>query len=220
MIFRHRDIHPTEAGSLLQPFERVTDPSDLEAVFELESLTNPRLRDEVGDVRLVPTDDRISGPGTSVTIAAFTHPNPECRRFTDDTHGVFYAANDLETAIAETKYHRERFMPATAQPCMELDIRVYLVDLAGDLHYLRGKKRAYPLVYHNDDYSAGQNLAKTRRKDGSNGIVYHSVRRKDGECAAVFRPRLLSNGRQERHPCYVWDGERIAAGYEKKPLEW
>src|SRR5690606_7738687 len=99
----------------IQLFERVTDPDDLEAIFELEALTNPRLRDEAGDIRLVAPQDRISGPGTSVIMAAFTHLNPDGSRFTDGTFGVFYAAGDIETAIAETSYHRERFMRATAE---------------------------------------------------------------------------------------------------------
>ena len=203
----------------IQLFERVTDPGDLEAIFELESLTNPRLRDEVGDIRLVPEGDRISGPGTSVIMAAFTHLNPEGSRFSDGTYGVFYAANGLDTASAETKHHRERFMRATAQPRMELDMRVYLVDLAGDLHDLRGRKRTNPLVYLDEKYAVGQNLAGRLRDDRSDGIVYDSVRHEGGECAAVFLPRLLSNCRQERHLCYVWDGERIATVYEKSTLE-
>lgn len=202
----------------IQLFERVTEPDDLEAIFELESLTNPRLRDEVGEISLVPPEDRISGPGTSIIMAAFTHLNPDGSRFTDGTFGVFYAANDLETAIAETRYHRERFMLATAQTHMELDMRVYVIDLAGDLHDLRGQKAAYPLVYHNDNYAAAQHLAKSLRKDGSNGVAYDSVRRDGGECVAVFRPPLLSNARQERHLCYVWDGARITTVYEKREL--
>lgn len=199
-------------------FERVTEPDDLEAIFDLESLTNPRLRDEVGDIRLVPPEERISGPGTSIIMAAFTHLNPEGSRFSDSTYGVFYAANDLETAIAETKHHRERFMRATKQEHMELDMRVYVTDLDGELHDLRGQKATQPLVYHNENYAAGQHLAKTLRKEGSNGIAYDSVRRAGGECVAVFRPLLLSNGRQERHLCYVWDGNRIASVYEKREL--
>ena len=111
----------------VQLFERVTDPQELEAILELESLTNPRLRDDAGDIRLVPPDERIGGPGTSIIMAAFTHLNPEGSRFSDGVYGVFYAANNLDTAIAETKHHRERFMRATAQPHMELDMRVYLV---------------------------------------------------------------------------------------------
>ena len=60
----------------IELFERVSDPGDLEAIYELESLTNPRLRDEVGDIRLVPPEDRVSGPGSSAIMAAFTHLEP------------------------------------------------------------------------------------------------------------------------------------------------
>lgn len=97
-------------------------------------MTNPRLRDEVGNISMVPPEDCIGGPGTSIIMAAFTHLSPEGRRFTNGSYGVIYAAGDLDTAIAETRYHRERFMRATAQLRMELDIRTYLVDLKGDLH--------------------------------------------------------------------------------------
>jgi hypothetical protein len=151
-------------------------------------------------------------------MAAFTHLNPEGSRFSDGSYGVFYAAKDLETAIAETRYHRERFMGATKQGHMELDMRVYVTNLDGDLHDLRGQKATQPLVYHNDNYAAGHQLAKMLRNEGSNGIVYDSVRQKGGECVAVFRPRLLSKARQERHLCYVWDGKRISYIFEKKKL--
>src|SRR3546814_1205967 len=43
-------------------FEKVADPDDLEAVFQIEAMTNDRLRDEVGVLALVPPDDRVSGP--------------------------------------------------------------------------------------------------------------------------------------------------------------
>ena len=204
--------------SPIQPFERVADPDDLEAVFALEALTNPRLRDEAGAIELVPPEDRISGPGTTVIMAAFTHLTPTGSRFSDGTFGVFCAADDLNTAIAETKHHRERFLSATAQARMELDMRVYLVDLNGNLHDLRGQKAAQPLVYHNDNYAAGQHLARTLRAAGSNGIAYESVRRAGGECVAVFRPPLLSNARQERHLCYVWNGQKVETVYEKREI--
>ena len=45
----------------IQLFERVTDPADLEAVLALESLTNDRLRAEVGQLDLVPQEDRRDG---------------------------------------------------------------------------------------------------------------------------------------------------------------
>lgn len=197
-------------------FERVTDPDDLEAIFAVEALTNPRLRDEAGDISLVPPEDRVSGPGASVIMAAFTHLNPAGSRFSDGSYGVFYAAREIETAIAETTHHRERFMRATGQGRMELDMRVYVVDLDARLHDLRGRAADQPLVYRSDSYAGGQMLARTLRKEGSDGIAYDSVRREGGECAGVFRARLLSNCRQERHLCYVWDGSRVATVYEKR----
>lgn len=196
----------------------MTDPDDLEAILEIESLTDPQLRDEVGDIRLVPPSERVGGPGTSIIMAAFTHLNPEGSRFTDGTYGVFYAANNLNTAIAESTHHRERFMRATGQGSMEIDMRVHVADLAGDLHDLRNQKSTYPLIYRDNDYSAAQSLAKSLRRGGSGGVVYDSLRRVGGECVAVFRPRLLSRGKRERHLCYVWDGQRVATVYEKKAL--
>ncbi|GGB37400.1 hypothetical protein GCM10011505_18580 [Tistrella bauzanensis] len=199
-------------------FERITDPADLEAVFAIEAMTNPRLRDEAGDIALVAPADRVSGPGSSVIMAAFTHPNPAGSRFADGSIGAFYAARALDTAIAETSHHRARFMAATAEPAMELDMRVYLVDLAGRLHDLRGLGSSHAAVYHHSDYSAGQALAAGLRRQGADGIAYDSVRHPGGECAAVFRPPVLGNVRQGAHLCYVWDGRRINLIYEKRLL--
>ena len=198
-------------------FERIADPADWDALIALESLTNDRIRDAVGDIALVPPEERISGPGASVIMAAFTHPNPDGSRFSDGSFGVFYAGADLATAIAETKHHRARFMRATGQPRMQLDMRVYVVDLDGELHDIRGDRAILPLVYHPDDYAGSQALAVRLRAEGSSGIVYDSVRH-DGACAAVFRPRCLSNPRQERHLCYVWDGRAIVMVYEKRAM--
>lgn len=197
-------------------FEDVADPSDLEAVYAIEAMTNDRLRDEVGDLALVPPEDRVSGPGTSAIMAAFTHLNPDGSRFCDGSFGLFYAANTIETAVAETSHHRTRFMVYTHEPAQELDMRVYAVDLDAMLHDIRGLRDERPALYAPDSYAAGQALGRHLREQGSDGLVYQSVRDADGECAAVFRPRLLANCRQERHLCYVWDGRAIVTVYEKK----
>ncbi|KQM20596.1 RES family NAD+ phosphorylase [Novosphingobium sp. Leaf2] len=196
-------------------FDQVADPADLDAVFALEAMTNDRLRQELGELSLVPLADRVSGPGTTAIMAAFTHLNPEGSRFSDGSFGVFYAAKTIDTAVAETCYHRERFMRATAEPAQELDMRVYTVVLDASLHDVRGLPDDAP-VYAPDSYVASQAMSLTLRADNADGIVYRSVRHPAGECAAVFRPRLLSDCRQERHLCYVWDGTAIATVYEKR----
>jgi hypothetical protein len=206
----------------IQLFERVANPEDLEAVLALESLTNDRVREEVGTLHLVPLQDRITGRGTGYIMAAFTHLNPAGSRFSDGTYGVFYAARILDTAIVETRYHREEFMRATAEPPMELDMRVLLADVQQRLHDIRGMREALPAIYAVGDYTASQALGRQLRAQQSWGIVYDSVRHSGGECVGVFRPPAVRNCRQERHLCYVWDGERISRVYQKSSLpgEW
>lgn len=199
-------------------YEEVTDPADLEAVYEIEAMTNDRLREEVGELALVAPEDRVTGPGSTPIMAAFTHLNPKGDRFTDGSYGVFYAGFTLDTAIEETKHHRAAFMEATDEPAQELDMRVYAVDLDANLHDIRPMREEQPLLYHPTGYGTSQQFAADLREAGSEGIVYQSVRHEGGECAAVFKPRLLSNCRQERHLCYVWDGSRIDTVYEKRAL--
>ncbi len=200
----------------VQLFERVADAADLEAVLEIEALTNDRIRDEVGELRLVSPEDRVTGPGSSFIMAAFTHVHPSGGRFTDGSFSAYYAARERQTAIAETVYHRERFLRYTAQPPIELSMRVLRARLAGSLHDIRGRRESMPDVYDSDDYSAGQSLARRLRAEGSYGILYDSVRREGGQCVAVLRPPVLSNCKQAEHLAYVWDGERITTVYEKR----
>ena len=199
-------------------FERVTAPADLETVLDLESMTNEQLRDEVGALNLVPPEDRIIGPGTSPIMAAFTHLPPYGSRFTDGSFGVFYAGRTLDTAIAETKHHREAFLRATGEPRIELDMRVYAVDLDAVLHDVQAMRDTMPGIYDPDSYAASQSLAIEIRNSGSSGLAYDSVRNPGGECVAVVKPRSLSNCRQDRHLTYVWDGSSISSVYEKRDL--
>ncbi|MDA7787940.1 RES family NAD+ phosphorylase [Sphingomonadaceae bacterium] len=200
-------------------FEDVADPDDLEAIYAIEAMTNDRLRDEVGDLRLVVDADRVSGPGTSAIMAAFTHLNPEGDRFTDGSYGVFYAARTLETAIAETCFHRARFLALTGEPPQELDMRVYAADLDANLHDIREGASGFEALHDPGSYAVSQPFARFLREKGAEGIVYSSVRDEGGQCAALFRPRLLSNCRQEQHLCYVWDGEAISGVYEKRSFK-
>lgn len=98
-------------------------------------------------------------------------------------------------------------------------MRVYAVDLTAGLHDIRGHIDTHAHLYASDSYVNSQGLAAELREAGSDGILYHSVRHQGGECAAAFRPRVLANCRQERHLCYVWDGETIGTVYEKKSFE-
>lgn len=191
----------------VQLFERVTDPADLEAVFQLESMTNPRVRDEVGELEFIPPEERVSGPGAGYVMAAFTHVNPLGSRFSDGSYGVYYAAFDLETAIAETIHHQVKYLTFTGEPAQDLDMRVLMADLAAELIDLHGTGRKELL--HPLNYGPAQSFAIEVRGLGHDGILYPSVRNFGGECAAAFRPKCISNCRQSRHLSYPWDGVTI-----------
>lgn len=197
-------------------FERVATAEDLAAVHELESLTNDRLRDQVGEIQLVPEAERVSGPGAGYVMAAFTHPAPGGARFSDARRGAYYAARTVDTAIAETSYHRARFMRATREPAMELDMRVLEAELDARLHDIRGMREALPAVYDRDDYAASQQFAQRLHAAGSDGVAYDSVRHEGGQCVAIFRPRRVRSCRSSLHLTYVWNGTTIDRVYEKR----
>jgi RES domain-containing protein len=196
-------------------FARIADAADFDALYELESRTNPRLREERGSISVVHPEDRVYGPGASYVMAPFAHVHPGGGRFNDSTFGALYAARERATAIAETSYHRAQFMRATRQRALELDMRVLEMRLDARLHDLRGARTTLPRIHALDDYSASQRLSARLRAARSWGIAYDSVRG-SVSCAAVFRPRAVSDCRQAEHLVYVWDGEKIATVYEKK----
>jgi len=197
--------------------DRVASAHELEIIQDIEGLTNPRLREELGELAQVPAEDRVYGPGTTPIMAAFTHLNPEGSRFTNGQYGVYYAANTIQTAVAETRFHRARFLAATKEPPIEIDMRSYASDIDASLHDIRGLQAKLPDIYDSEPahYGAAQSFAKGLRDAGSNGITYSSVRDPGGECIAAFRPKLLKPVTQGAHYCYVWDGVRIANVYVK-----
>lgn len=198
-------------------FDRVSRAEDWDIIQAIEGLTNDRLREEMGALHLVPDKDRRYGPGTTPIMAAFTHLNPEGSRFTDGSYGVYYAAKTIDTAIAETLYHRARFLAATKEPPIEIDMRSYASDIDARLHDIRGLQRNAPDIYDPDPahYRHAQVFAREFRDTGSNGIVYNSVRDPGGECVAIFRPPVLKPVVQGKHYCFVWDGSKMIDLYVK-----
>ena len=198
-------------------FDRVASPEDLEAVMQLEGMTNDRVREELGDLSLVPPEERIVGEGTQAIMAAFTHVKPEGSRFSDGSYGVFYASYTMETAIAESRHGREQFLRATNEQPGDIDMRVYNVRICGQPHDLRHVANSAD-IYQLSDYQAAQRLGAELRGQRSDGIIYHSVRDSSGINIAAFRPKILSQCTQERHLCYQWDGKHITHVYTKQML--
>ena len=197
-------------------YDRVADPADLDAVFAIEALTNPCIRDDIGQLQLVPPAERLSGAGSTMVMAAFTHLNPEGSRFSDGSYGVYYAAQTLETAIAEVGHHRAVFLARTNEPAIDVDLRAITATIQAELHDLRGLGHRGAALFDPDDYGVPQALGRQLRDAGSWGVQFASVRDHGGLCVGVFRPRAVRNARSTAHLALHWDGQRITHWYEKR----
>lgn len=192
-------------------FEDIADPADWQLLLSAEQKTNPRIMASIGNLDLVPAERRVGGPGASYLMAPFTHVSMDRpSRFTEGSYGVLYAGNDFETALFETIHHHTRFMTATAEaPGWTSQFREILLSVSADLHDLRGEEAASHPALDPDSYTASRALAATLRADGSDGLVYPSVRHPGGECAGLFYPDCAADPLQGRHLDYHWDGARV-----------
>ena len=204
----------------LDLFERHVPPELMGALWALEAQTNPRLLEEAGDLRRVRPEDRVSGPGASVVMAAFTHIGRPSR-FSDGGYGVYYASRSLETAIRETAHHREIIARDAALGPEDLSMRVWVGQPRKSFHDLRGVgfEDLHDPAPRPEDHPRAQAFGRHMRETGAWGLVYRSVRHAGGECVAALRPPAVSLPVQGAHLVYVWDGQRIAQVYERsEPL--
>lgn len=189
-------------------FERVSSPKDWDVLYAVESLTNPRLRDEVGDIRLVPPEDRVYGDGASWVMAAFTHPPVDGRggRFNRD-FGIYYCAADEAVAITESSFHRARFLRESRIEKTTQDMRVIRAQLGPvtlqDVRQLSGHA-----IYDLDDYREAQQIGFSLRDIKSFGVHYQSVR-ESGECYGVMRPKAISDAIHWRYLRYHYEQGKI-----------
>lgn len=186
-------------------FEDIAPPADWDLLVSAEAKLNPRIRDAVGNLALVPVERRISGPTASIAMGAFTHVSTDRpSRFSDGSYGVWYCGDRAEVALAETAHHFQRFMRATNEPPGDADFRLLRCAVAGQIEI------APTECLLADDWRPGQMFGRQMRAQGLDGIRYPSVRYPAGQAAAMFWPDCLTlpivQAEQFR---YRWDGNRM-----------
>ncbi|MDP1603206.1 MAG: RES family NAD+ phosphorylase [Legionella sp.] len=189
-------------------FDWADSPEELLQIALLEGLTNDRLTNDYGHIHLVAKDDWVGGPGATPLMAAFTHFGES--RFSDGTsYGIYYAADSIQTAIAETKFHRERFLQASNEPPCVSQMREYTAFTNKSLVDLSGNGYESYLNPDVDSYKNSQAFGREIKSQNEWGLIYPSVRNVNATCIAVFRPPALTIPVQAGHYDYIWDGNVI-----------
>jgi RES domain-containing protein len=173
------------------------DDDLLAELIELEGATNDRLLGESGRLPGITTIELVSGFRLAhVVNAAFTHANPLGGRFNSADRGAWYAGFEMQTAQAEVAYHRSRQLKEIRWQEKEISPYIdYLAAFHYDFHDLREDPDLSDCLDPHS-YAASQIFGQQLLSNGSAGIVYPSVRHREGICIACFRPPLVQNVRE------------------------
>ncbi len=193
-------------------FDDVADNEEFEALFRLQSKTNPRLLDEVGHIRLIDPERRPFGiAGCNYALGPFTHINRSGSRFSRGEFGVLYAAETMDTALAETHYHQQRYFQTQVHGLKydRIVMRGLKLKFSGSLINICSPRIEQYGWYDADDYSAAQTFGDLIKQADRDGVWYDSVRRPGADCYALFSPHLVKSVLQTQHYEFVWNGQRI-----------
>lgn len=194
------------------PFDDLTaDKDDLQIALLLESATNDRLAILARRLPLLPQNEIVHGTGATMVLAAFLHADEAGGRFTDGRLGAWYAAFDVDIAIAETVHHSTRRLRLSdgAFPS-SIQMREHVADVDCELIDIRGLQTESPELYDRESYDASRTFGIALRWPaqgaGEDGIVYDSVRRAGGTNICIYRPSLIILPVVETgHYEYRWD---------------
>ncbi len=197
-------------------FDDVANHEEFEILFAIQELTNPRIRNEVGNLNRVPAEERPYGiRGCNYALGPFVHLNPAGSRFSNGDFGVYYAAEDVQTAIAETRHHQQNYFSGIVGLKFDrLSMRCLKTQFTASLRDIRGDAFKENECYNKDNYSVSQQLGAALKVNNESGIAYTSVRVAVKTCYALFSPNVIKDIIQTTHYEYIWDGEKIVVALE------
>jgi RES domain-containing protein len=186
---------------------------DLDTLAEIEGATSDRLlRQRRGGSGISPMEFVFGVPGHSFINAAFAYARPRgLNRFNGPGRGAWYAAFEVETAIAEVSFHMLRELDNIGVYETTVDYAELFASFAGDFLDLRNLSDPQPECLNPDieiGYPHGNAVAEAARTKGVNGIIYPSVRRKGGTCLVALIPHAVQSVAQGRVIRLVWKGAR------------
>ncbi len=196
----------SETGTVLGDI--VDSEKMLDDIVLLDGATNDRIQGEQEGLIGISTYELVYGiPNAHIVNAAFTHTNEAGSRFSDQARGAWYAADELETSLAEVTYHKARRLAEIVVPELpgerpDEEVSTYddwLADFRSTFHVLEPADKFSECLQPEpvpQCYAASQRMARRLLDLQSNGLSYNSVRRKNARCLVCFRPALVYNPRR------------------------
>jgi len=181
---------------------------EVEDLVLLDGATNGRVQSELqGSIGISTFELVYAIPHAHIVNAAYTYPNESGSRFNDHTRGAWYAADCQKASIAEVVYHKSRrlsdmIVPDEPSQRPPRDVSTYddwLADFQADFHVLHPPEDFSEVLQPEpvpQCYATSQALARHLLDEGSNGLVYPSVRYRGSKCIVCFRPALVYNPRR------------------------
>lgn len=177
-------------------FDTVSRAADLEAVMDLAGWTNDRL--VVERIARLPQSEWVFGrANSSIVMAAFLHAAPGGGRFSGPDLGAWYAADRIETGIAEVAHHLRREAFARRQKGATRCFRAYVARLEGSFVDVTGDTE--PALYDGTNYALSQAFGERMRTAGEDGVYYDSLRFAGGKAACAYRPSKVLDVMQAQH---------------------
>jgi RES domain-containing protein len=128
-------------------------------------------------------------------------------RFCDGSFRVIYAGKTLSTCIAEVAYHHGLALRDSGEPPGAARIFEALkLRTAGRFLDVR---KGRPDLHRREDYAPAQAYGRACKAAGEAGILYHSVRKRQGECLAILEGQTVKSCRLEEVVALRWDGGRL-----------
>lgn len=185
-------------------YEGLVANDRLDALAELEALTNPRLKSEARLARSAEAGQNAHRL-QNWNLAPFAYGNPEGSTFFGEECSCMELAEDRQTALAVAVARRERFLGRTNEAPIGLDMRLLRTPVHGSFWDLR------PLgviTCRDLQLEIGSKVLQ-----GMDGILFCTGERPSGVSLSVLNGACLGRSLQATHYRFVWDGTKISVLY-------
>ncbi len=211
-LVRRNDTHRLVPAKYREGGESVLariadDDQHLQDIFDLDHATNDRMLAENNLLPGIRLHELVFGvPYHRIVNATYCHAHPLGSRFNDPDRGAWYSGFALETSQAEIAFHKSIELAEVNWFDESLTYDDYLADFAAEFHDIRDDD-SFADILAPESYVASQGLAQRLLDEGSQGVVYPSVRHPGGTCLACFRPPLVGNVRNGGTYRFTWSGK-------------